>query len=331
MKKILTRLFEYESLTSDEARILLHGIAKGEYNSSQITGLMAVYLMRNISLEELSGFRNALLELKTEVDLSDFNTIDIVGTGGDGKDTFNISTTASFVVAGAGQKVVKHGNYSATSVSGASNVIENHGTRFTTDNDTLRRSLEESNFAYLHAPLFNSAMKAVASMRKEIGVRTFFNILGPLINPLQPKNQLLGVYNLSMLRMYSYMLQQMGVNYAVVNSLDGYDEISLTSQFKVSTSDRERIYSPSELQFPLYKESDIYGGATQKEAMQIFDNILNNCSTQAQKDCTVANAAFALNLMEREKSIEECVEMCRESIESGKALASFRKFVEINS
>lgn len=331
MKKILAKLFEYENLEREEARRLLHGIAAGNYNNSQISGLMTVYLMRNISLEELTGFRDALMELKKELDLSSYNAIDIVGTGGDGKDTFNISTCSTFVVAAAGYQVVKHGNYGTTSVSGASNVIENHGVKFTTDEDKIKRSLDETNMAYLHAPLFNPAMKAVASMRKEMGVRTFFNILGPLINPAEPRNQLLGVYNLSLQRMYSYMLQKMNTNYAVVYSLDGYDEISLTSRFKVSKIDGDKIYTPSELSLSKCNESDLYGGETIAAASQIFDNVLQGVSTKSQRDCVVANAAFAISLFEKEKSIEECVEIAGYTIDSGKAWECFKRFVSLNS
>ena len=234
MKEILYRLFESQYLGRDEARTILQDIATGKYNDSQIASLITVYLMRNISVEELTGFREALLDMRVPVDLSDYRPIDIVGTGGDGKNTFNISTAACFVVAGAGYHVVKHGNYGATSVSGASNVMEQHGVRFTADVDRLRRSMEACRIAYLHAPLFNPALKAVAPVRKSLGVRSFFNMLGPLVNPVMPAYQLLGVYNLPLLRLYSYTYQESGTRFAVVHSLDGYDEISLTAEFKVA-------------------------------------------------------------------------------------------------
>ena len=244
MKQILYNLFEHRNLSKEEARLLLHNIAGGKYNDTQIASLITVFLMRNISLDELDGFREALLELRCKIELNDNAVIDIVGTGGDGKDTFNISTCASFVVAGAGYKVCKHGNYGASSISGASNVMEYHGVKFSNNNDIHKRSIDKCNIAYLHAPLFNPALKAVAGVRKDLGVRSFFNILGPLVNPAVPDYQLLGVYNLALLRLYSYMFRNNGTHFAVVHSLDGYDEISLTSDFKVNSLSGEKIYTP---------------------------------------------------------------------------------------
>ncbi len=331
MKNILYKLFEHKYLAKEEAKAMLTNIAKGEYNDIQIASLITVFLMRNISVDELLGFREALLEMRTQVDLSEYNPIDIVGTGGDGKNTFNISTCSSFVVAASGYKVTKHGNYGSTSTSGASNVIEAHGVKFSTDNDILRRSIEECGIAYLHAPLFNKALKAVAPVRKQLGVRTFFNMLGPLVNPVQPRYQLLGVYNLPLLRLYSYAYQQSNTKYAVIHSLDGYDEISLTSDFKVSMRDHEKIYSPESLGFKRIKETDLFGGETVNDAAHIFDNVLSGKSTEAQTNCVVVNSAFAIKIINPQKSIEECISIAKESIESGKALATFKRFVQLNS
>ncbi|MBE9488150.1 MAG: anthranilate phosphoribosyltransferase, partial [Bacteroidetes bacterium] len=312
---ILNKLLQNETISENEAKIVLLKVSKGEYNESQIASLITVFLMRNITIEELLGFRDALLETRKKVNLEEFNPIDIVGTGGDNKNTFNISTCSSFVVAGAGYNVVKHGNYGTTSTSGASNVIENHGIKFTSDNNKLRQSIEKCGIAYLHAPLFNDALKIVAPTRKAIGIRSFFNILGPLVNPATPKYQLLGVYNLPLLRLYSYAYQQSNQKYAVVHSLDGYDEISLTSQFKIAMTNYEAIYSPAELGFEIAKESDLFGGTTQKEATKIFDNVLEDKATIYQKNCVIANSAFAIKLIEENKSIEECINIARESIE----------------
>ncbi|MFR9603461.1 MAG: anthranilate phosphoribosyltransferase [Rikenellaceae bacterium] len=331
MKKILNKLFDYQSLSADEASALFRGIAEGSYNDAQIASLMTVYLMRNITLDELAGFRSALLEFRKPIDFGTHDYIDIVGTGGDGKDTFNISSCSSVVVAAAGYKVVKHGNYGASSISGASNVMEQHGVKFTNDQDILKRSLDESNLAYLHAPVFNSAMKAVATVRRNLGVRSFFNMLGPLINPAEPKNQLLGVYNLAMQRMYCYVMQNNETNFAVVHSLDGYDEISLTSQFKVCTSMGEKIYNPEDLGFCRAQQSELFSGETVEQAAQIFDNVLSGAATPAQRDCVVANSAYAINVMEPAKSIEECVAIARETIDSGRAMECLKRFVEINS
>ncbi len=331
MKHILYKLFEHQYLGRDEARTILQNIARGEYNDAQVASLITVFLMRNISVDELIGFRDALLEMRVHVDLKEYSPIDIVGTGGDGKNTFNISTAACFVVAGAGFPVVKHGNYGATSVSGASNVMEQHGVKFTTDNDRLRRSIETCNMAYLHAPLFNPALKAVASVRKALAVRTFFNMLGPLVNPVMPTYQLLGVYNLPLLRLYSYTYQASQTKFAVVHSLDGFDEVSLTSDFKVATTGNEKIYSPESLGFARYTEADLDGGQTPEEAARIFDSVLAGTATEAQMSVVIANAAFAIQVICPQKPIAECIAMARESLESGKALATLKKFIELNS
>ena len=331
MKQELYRLFEHQYLSKEESKKILLNIAKGCYNDSQIAAFITVFLMRSISVDEMAGFRGALLEMCLSVDLSDYNPIDIVGTGGDNKNTFNISTASSFVMAGAGYKVVKHGNYGSTSISGASNVIEQHGVKFTDNKDKLRESLEKSNIAYLHAPLFNPALKNVAHVRKDLGVRTFFNMLGPLVNPIIPKRQMLGVYNLKLARLYLYSYQQTGSDFAIVHSLDGYDEISLTGLFKVIDRENETLYHPEELGFKRCTEQELSGGETIKEAAAIFDNILNNTATEAQKNCVIANTAFALRIFEPEKPIEECIAIARESIESGKAKAAFNRFLELNT
>lgn len=331
MKQILYKLFEHRYLGRTEARDILQNIVQGKYNDAQIASLITVFLMRNISVEELTGFRDALLEMHIPVDLSEYAPIDIVGTGGDGKNTFNISTAACFVVAGAGYPVVKHGNYGATSVSGASNVMEQHGVQFTSDMSRLRKSMDMCNIAYLHAPLFNSAMKAVAPVRKALGVRTFFNMLGPLVNPALPKYQLLGVYNLSLLRLYNYVFQGSDTRFAVVHGLDGYDEISLTGEFKVATSTTETIYTPESIGFNRYCEQDLDGGKSPDEAARIFDRVLQGEATPAQTDCVIANAAFAIRVIEPEKSLADCIALARESMESGRALKTLKMFVELNS
>lgn len=331
MKQILNKLFDHQYLGQDEARTILKKIACNEYTDAQVASLITVFLMRSISIEELTGFKDALLEMRHVVDLKGTKVIDIVGTGGDGKNTFNISTCASFVVAGAGYPVVKHGNYGATSISGASNVIEQHGVKFTNDNDKILQSLDGCNMAFLHAPLFNPAMKAVAPVRKALGIRTFFNLLGPLVNPVLPAYQLLGVYNLSMQRLYAYAYQASKTKATVVFSLDGYDEISLTSPFKVVTSQNEKIYTPEELGFETYSQDSLNGGNTLEEAVICFDNVLQNKALPPQKHVVVVNAAFAINTICPEKTIEACLDEARLSLESGKAFDTFSKFVALNS
>lgn len=331
MKEILLRLFAHEELSSSEACSLMLGVTNGDYNDAQLASLLTVFQMRGVTVPELVGFRRALLSTRVPVDLSDYAPIDIVGTGGDGKNTFNISTCACFVVAAAGYTVAKHGNYGATSVSGASNVMEQHGVRFTADEARLRRSVEGCGVAYLHAPLFNPAMKHVASVRRSLQVRTLFNLLGPLINPCCPPYQLLGVADLAQMRLYTLTLQELGVGFAVVNNLDGYDEISLTDEFKVMTNRYETIYRPSDLGFALAPQEALSGGATPAEAAHIFDAVLQGRATQAQTDCVLINASFAIQARHPQRPIDECVAVAHEALASGKAWKTFCRFVELNS
>ncbi len=331
MKQLLYKMFEHKNLTREEAREVLLNIADGRYNDSQLAAFMTVFLMRSITLDELTGFRDALLERRLPIDLGCDNAIDIVGTGGDGKNTFNISTATCFVVAGAGRKVVKHGNYGASSVSGASNLLEQHGVKFTADTDQLKRSLDESNVAFLHAPLFSPALKTVAPVRKALGVRNFFNMLGPLVNPTMPRHQLLGVYNLKLMRLYSYLTAREGISCTAVHSLDGYDEISLTAPVKVATAHGEELLTPADLGFSTAQPDELSGGDTVQSAAAIFDNVLAGTGTRAQTDCVIANAAFALTTLERGLNRQDAIAMARESIQSRRALDAFKKFIEINS
>lgn len=332
MKQILNRLFNHQHLNRDEAKEVLTKMSAGEYNGSQIAAFISVFLMRSISIDEFLGFADALLDLRTNVDaLAPYNPIDIVGTGGDNKNTFNISTLSCFTVAAAGYKVAKHGNYGATSVSGASTVMEQHGVKFTNDVSKLEQSLDKINIAYLHAPLFNNALKVVAPIRKALGVRTFFNMLGPVVNPIKPKRTVLGVFNLKMARMYSYTYQKTDVDYAIVHGLDGYDEISLTGDFKVITKSNELIYSPEQLGFKRIEEQELHGGNTPQDAAKIFDDVINNTATEAQKNAVIANSAIAIQTIDPSLSLEECIDQARTAIESGKLKNTFKQFLELNS
>ena len=332
MKDILNRMLNHEELTREETKDILIGITKSEFPNEQITALLTALQMRGITVDELLGFRDGILETGVPVPLDCDRYIDVVGTGGDRKNTFNISTTSCFVIAGAGYKVAKHGNYAATSTSGASNVIANHGVTFTDDIDKLNRCINECGFVYLHAQLFAKAMKFVGPIRKALQFPTCFNLLGPIVNPSKPQCQLLGVANLDQMRLYNNVYQKIGIDYGIVNSIDGYDEISLTGDFKVTTNNYERIFKPSDLGFGITKPEELRAGADEKEAKEIFDNVLANTALPAQKNVVLANAAFGIQVLEKgKKDIEECVEIARESIDSGKALATFKKFVELNS
>lgn len=332
MKEVLNKMLNHEELSRTETRDIIVGITKDEFPTEQITALLTGLQMRGVTVDELLGFRDGILATGVKAILDCDKYIDVVGTGGDRKNTFNISTTSCFVIAGAGYKVAKHGNYAATSVSGASNVIHHHGVKFTADIDKLNRSINEAGIVYLHAQLFASAMKFVGPIRKALQFPTVFNLLGPLVNPSQPKAQLLGVANLDQMRLYRQVYQKLGIDYGIVNCIDGYDEISLTGDFKVATNNYERVFSPADLGFVPATPEELVGGANEDEAAEIFDAVLENRALPAQKNVVLANAAFGIQVMEKgKKSIEECVEIARESIDSGKALATFRKFAEINS
>lgn len=331
MKEIINRLLNHEELSSAETKQIMLNITKEMYPDAQIASLLTILQMRGVAVDELIGFREALMETRIPIDFSPYHPIDIVGTGGDGKNTFNISTCSCFVVAGAGYKVAKHGNYGASSVSGASNVLELHGVKFTNNQDKLRKSIEECNMAYQHAQLFNSAMKYVGPTRRALQVPTVFNLLGPLINPCKPTYQLLGVANLSQMRLYTNVLNRLGMEFAVVTSLDGYDEISLTSGYKVMTNIDEQIYQANDLGFNLSTREELFGGSTPQEAVRIFDNVLNGTSTVSQRQTVLVNSAFAIHVIEPQKSMEECVAIASESLDSKQALRTFKKFVEINS
>ena len=325
MKKILSFLFEHKTLSREQAKEVLINIAKGVYNESEITSFITVYLMRSITIPELQGFRDALLELCIRVDLDGMEVLDIVGTGGDEKNTFNISTLSCFIVAGTGNKVAKHGNYGASSISGSSNVMEQLGYRFTNDVATLREELATANICFLHAPLFHPALKTVGPIRKNLGIRTFFNMLGPMVNPASPKHQLVGVYNLEMARIYNYLLQQTGNNFTIIHSLDGYDEISLTGDTKVITNEGEKIISAEVLGKRVVNPADIYGGDTVEAAAKIFIDILEGKGSLAQNAVVLANSAMALQCTGQYKSYDECYQLAAESLESGKALSMLRK------
>ena len=332
MKDILNRMLNHEELTREEMKQILIGITQSEYPTEQITALLTALQMRGVTVDELLGFRDGILETGVPALLQADRYIDVVGTGGDRKNTFNISTTACFVIAGAGYKVAKHGNYAATSTSGASNVIQNHGVQFTDDLDRLNRSLNEAGIVYLHAQLFARAMKFVGPIRKALQFPTIFNLLGPLVNPSQPQCQLLGVANLDQMRLYQQVYQRIGIDYGIVTSIDGYDEISLTGDFKVTTNQYERIFRPQDLGFDVAKPEELVGGATELEAKEIFDAVLENRALPAQKNIVLANAAFGIPVLERgQKSIDECIQTARESIDSGAALRTFKKFVELNN
>lgn len=329
MKQILNRLINHETITREEAKGVLVEISNGSFNDSQIAAFLTVYMMRSITLEELEGFRDALLEMCLPVDLQQYDPVDLCGTGGDGKDTFNISTLASFVTAGAGIMVAKHGNYGVSSSCGSSNVMEYLGIKFSSDKDFLQRSMEEAGICFLHAALFHPAMKKVAPIRKNLAVKTFFNMLGPMVNPAFPKNQVVGVYSLELARMYAYLYQKTDKNFTILHALDGYDEISLTGNTKMITNDAESMLKPEDLNLQPIVASQISGGNTIESAAEIFMNVLKNKGTEAQKNVVCANAAMAIGTVQKLAPQKAFLE-AKESLSSGRALQAFTRLQQLN-
>ena len=329
MKAILNKLYNHERLSKSEAKKILIDIASEKYNEAHLASFMTVFMMRPITVDELSGFRDALKELSINVDLSDYNTIDIVGTGGDGKDTFNISTLTSFIVAGTGQKVAKHGNYSVSSQSGSSDMLESFGYKLTNDGSVLREHLEKANICFLHAPKFHPAMKAVSPTRKALALKTFFNMLGPLVNPSSPKNHMLGTFNLEIARLYNYILQEEDINYGIIHGLDGYDEISLTSGFKFFSKNGEQIINPEDLGQKRIQQTEIFGGNSVTDAAKIFKTIIEGKGTEAQNNVVLTNAAFALTIVDELKPFETAFAEAKDSLFGLRAKQTLEKLVSL--
>jgi anthranilate phosphoribosyltransferase len=331
MKQVLSKLFDHKKLSKAEAKDILINISAGKYNDAQIAAFITVYLMRPIAVDELQGFREALLELCVPVDLEGVETIDVCGTGGDGKNTFNISTLSSFVLAGAGYKVSKHGNVGVSSNSGSSDVLQYLGYQFSNDVDKLKRQLDKANICYFHAPLFHPALKTVGPIRRQLSVKTFFNMLGPLVNPAQPKYQLTGVFSLELARLYQYIFQQIPEKkYAIVHALDGYDEVSLTGDFKLKMNAKEAIVSPQSIGKQILTQESLFGGDTVEEAGQIFMAILRGEGTSAQNDAVAVNAGVAIHCIKPETSLTDCIAEAEESLISGQALKALEKLVTLN-
>ena len=328
MKKILNRLTQYETLTENESRNIIIDISEGKLNTSQISSFLTIFMIRNITIEELNGFRKALIELSLKIDLKEFDPIDLCGTGGDEKDTFNISTLASFVTAGSGVKVAKHGNYGVSSSCGSSNVLEYLDLKFNNDSDKIRKAVDKANICFLHAPLFHPAMKNVAPVRKELGLKTFFNMLGPMVNPSMPEKQVVGVYNLELARIYNYLYQTTGINYNIIHSIDGYDEISLTNGTKVYSRESEFILGSEDFNLKNIDSKNIIGGKDIKSSSKIFMDVLNGKGSTDQENVVCANASLAIAIS-KDISIIEAFNQAKESIKTKNALKCFYDLINI--
>ncbi len=331
MKDLLTQLFQHNTLSKEQAKQILLEISEGKHNEVQVAAFMSVYLMRNISVEELAGFRAALLELRIPLDFGDIDAIDLCGTGGDGKNTFNISTLTSLIVAGAGYKVIKHGNYGVSSVCGSSNVLESLGYKFTNDKGKLEQQLTDSNICFLHAPLFHPAMKFVGPIRRSLGVKTFFNMLGPLVNPAQPNHQMTGVFSLHLQRLYQYLFEESDTKFTIIYGLSGFDELSLTDKSKVITRESTNLIDASNFGLNYIDLNEISGGDTIEEAAQIFTKVLTNESTEARKNVVLANAALAIQTFDKQKSLTDCFNIAKESLESKRALEGFKNIISLSN
>ena len=329
MKEILTHLFNKNILSKQEAKDVLLQVGQGKYSDPEIASFLTVYLMRPIHPDELSGFRDALLELCVPVNLFEYDTIDVCGTGGDEKNTFNISTLTAFVLAGADLKLVKHGNYGVSSSCGSSNILEYLGYKFSNDNNKLRKEIEEANICYLHAPMFHPSMKYVGPVRKSLKLKTFFNLLGPMVNPAKPQNQMVGVFNEEVLELYHGVYSKSGVNYILLYSLDGYDEISLTGSFRAVSGTEDKIYTPDSLGLVKVMPEELFGGNTVNEAAKIFIDILEGNGTSAQNSVVTANAGFAIKCYKDDASLQDCILAAKASLESKNALKAMKKLIAL--
>ena len=328
MKNLLKDLYNHKIMSKEESKAALISLTDGSANSSQISSFLTVFLLRDITSEELDGFREAMIELSIDVDIDGDELIDLCGTGGDGKDTFNISTISSFVVAGSGIKVAKHGNYGVSSSCGSSNIISHLGHEFSNDISSLKYSLDKSNICFLHAPLFHPSLKNISPVRIELGVKTFFNMLGPMVNPIQPKSQLVGVFNSNIFRLYSHIYSKTNKSYCIVHSIDGYDEVSLTGSFKLFSNNQDLMLEPKDLDFNLIDSVKLSGGKNIKESSKIFLDILKNKGTSEQVDAVLANSGLAIYCAKKLNSIKDGIEIARESLESGKAYNCLKLFIE---
>lgn len=328
MKAILNELIDHRSLTKETAKKVLVDLTSGKFNASQTTAFMTVYMMRSITVDELQGFRDAMLELCLRVEFEQ-PVMDVCGTGGDGKNTFNLSTLSAFVVAAAGQPVAKHGNYGVSSPCGSSNIMEYFGYKFTNDVDALRKSLDRANICFMHAPLFHPAMKNVAPIRKDLGVKTFFNMLGPMVNPAFPTRQLVGVFSLELARQYGYLYQNTSKDFVVLHAVDGFDEVSLTGPIKVFDNSGEKMLTPEDLGLPVLKYKDIGGGQTIEESAKIFISVLQGNATAAQRNAVIANAAMALYAAHQKEGLQNAVRRATEALDSGNAYATFKKLIDL--
>ncbi len=332
MKEILSHLFEQKTFEKEQAKSILKAIALGAYKESQVAAFITVFGMRPITVAELQGFREAMLDLAQPLKIYEqYPLMDMCGTGGDGKNTFNISTLASFILAGAGYKVAKHGNYGVSSGCGSSNVMEYLGLSFSADEALLNRCLDEAGICFLHAPLFHPAMKTVAPIRKDLGVKTFFNMLGPMVNPVQPAYQLVGVFNLELARLYAYLYQQSDKRYTIVHALDGYDEVSLTGDFKTFSNEGEKLYKLSDLGFSALKPEEIRGGDTIPDAAKYFMSILQGLGSAAQNQVVLSNAALGIQTLNKGMDFATAYQEAEDALIGGQAYAAFKKLMDLQA
>lgn len=329
MSSLVEDILEGRRLSVEEGRSLMEEMLHDQFPLPRVAALVTCIRVRGVTVDLLDGFSQALLDAATPVDLRTDNLVDVCGTGGDGKDSFNISTTVAFILAGAGYKVAKHGNVAVSSSCGSSNVLEALGVPLTADTSRLQRSLEQSGVCFLHAPLFHPALRRFGPMRKELGFKTVFNALGPLVNPVRPSYQFAGVYNLELQRLYSTLLQRRGGRFAVVHSLDGYDEVSLTGVARVTTRQGTYELRPRDLGVSTLSPESIRGPGDAVAGAALITAILEGRGSSAHEDVTCANAAVAIHSFEGGGELSYCMERARESLRSGRALQALRRSKEV--
>jgi len=328
--QLIDKLINQETLTRSESSVVLNNITNGIYNDSQIVVVVTALQMRSVTADELKGFRDALLEMSTKINLNIGDCIDVCGTGGDGKNTFNISTITAFVLAAGGYKVVKHGNYGVSSFCGSSTILEHLGYKFSTNETNLQEQLDTNNICFLHAPLFHPCLKRVSAIRTELGIRTFFNFLGPLVNPIQPNLQLTGVFNLKIARLYKDILTTERKAFNIVHSMDGYDEVSLTSPVKLFSETSEQLFYPEELTEQTISEADLFGGHTILQSEKIFREIIEGKGNTIQNEVIKINAALGMKCFKPELSIKEAQQEAEDILKSGKVAQLVENVIKIS-
>jgi len=321
----LKKILRQEQLNINESEAFIHAIANDEFSEVELGGILTAIQMRGLTLDEFKGFRNALESYADRVSLYTNEAIDVCGTGGDGKDTFNISTTTAFILSAMGYKVIKHGNYGVSSICGSSNVLEYLGFNFTKDEQVLNQQLEKQNICFIHAPLFHPVLKKVAPVRKQLGVGTFFNAMGPLLNPIQPKFQLTGTYSLELAKIYQVLLRDKRQSFKVVYALDRYDELTLTADARVLGNNSDEILNANSFGVEVTSPENLKGGSIEQSA-NMLRSILGGHASEELINVVASNTALGMSCFHPEKQYKILFEEAKAFISSGQAIKFHKQF-----